>query len=122
MILGELVWRNPNLANGDYWIDLTLGALATTAAVVNWCAFRRGVVEARAVFGTVAVLATFYAAGYAWLCFSDVEVGRWSSIIGDAAIVTWPVVWTWPAVNSLRQATRIRDLSRRIKRDDEVVE
>ena len=118
MILAELVLRNPNLELGDYLLDLVLGALATVAAGVNWCAFRRGVVEARAVFGAVAVLAAFYAAGYAWLCFSDVEVGRWSNIIGDAAVVTWPVVWTWPAVNSLRQARRLRTVARRVVDED----
>ena len=93
--------------------------LALAATWHNWQAFRVGFAEVKAPFAATAVLAAIYSASYAVLLFTDVDPSHWTQAIRPVTLVTWPIVWSWPAIRAVRTARRIRrradDIERKIR-------
>lgn len=93
---------NPHLSTAQVWTDLVLLGLALLVVVVQGRASRFGMLEFAKVHAGKTILAAIYAAGYAWLLFTDVAPGEWSRWMLPVGLVAWPVAWTWGGLVSVR--------------------
>lgn len=94
------------------WYETAVFALnlvgAVAAFVVNaLAAGKRGLPSWRPLHTAVATLAAIYCGGYAWFLIEQPTVELWSSILRGVSLVVWPVVWTLPAVITLRTRQRL---------------
>ena len=106
--LENLNWMNPNVPAITWWLDSITLLLSGAAAFVNLKASRRAFVEVRRVYLITGLLAAFYCLAYVWLLFSSIEIGRWSAWMNPVAIITWPVVWIWPACRAVKLAAQVQ--------------
>lgn len=99
--------------NGNLTVVAEVVAIANlggtiTAVVAQALALRFGLRTFRAYHLTALVLASVYAAGYAWLAFTDVLPAEWSETVRWAGLVAWPLVWVAPAGLSIVVARNLR--------------
>jgi hypothetical protein len=84
-------------------------ALIIFAACVNLRAARFGLTRFRMIHTATATLAFIYVAGYLWLLLGDANPMRWSSVFRGVSLIVWPVVWAWPAWESIVVHRELRD-------------
>lgn len=82
--------------------------MASGAALVNLLAARASDDAWRAVRVAIGTLAIIYALAYAWLFTHPDSALIWSSTLRGLSILTWPIVWTAPALMHLSRARRAR--------------
>ena len=104
----NLNWMNPNVPPINWWLDSITLILSGVAAFVNLRASRRSFVEVRRVYLYTGLLAAFYCVAYVWLLFSSIPIGRWSAWMNPVAILTWPIVWIWPACRATKLAMKVQ--------------
>ena len=73
--------------------------LCLLAAVANFAAAKVVPKKIALVKRSTAVLASIYCLGYSWLLFDDLPVAEWSSIFRGVSLLSWPIVWIWPALS-----------------------
>ena len=93
---------NQNLSTVDnivIWINLIF---ASIAAYISYTASKEGILGMRNTFKLVSGLAWLYSFAYVVLLVSDVNFFAWSSIMRGVSVFAWSVVWTLPALMSIR--------------------
>ena len=80
------------------WANL-LGA--AVAAVLQFCATRRGAMHVRWWHAMTASMGLVYIVGYIWLLFDLDDPRQWSQVMRGVAVVAWVAVWWAPALLSL---------------------
>lgn len=82
--------------------------MAAGAAFANLWAAQMSDHAWRAVRVAIGTLAIIYALAYAWLFTHPNSALIWSSTLRGLSILTWPIVWTAPALMHLSRARRAR--------------
>ena len=89
------------------------GAWALIAAVAHCRAMRqRG---DRAMHAAVAVMALVYAIGFAWLLAHQTQRVLWSEVMSGVGLVSWPLVWVWPAIGARRAERKLAAVAVKLK-------
>ena len=76
------------------WINL-IGSLA--AVWMNIKAFQIGIPRFRRIGLIVGALALLFSIGYMHLLFFEPNYMVWAAVSRGIAMVSWPLVWIWPA-------------------------
>lgn len=109
-----LSWGNPNLRTGFEQAIVILNAVGAgvacgwnLAAAARLARMRkyRSYLHLHAV---VAALAAGYVVAYCLLLLADIEVRDWSAFFRGVSLLTWPIVWTGPAVLHVRRSAEQR--------------
>lgn len=108
------VWQNPNLTTHVWWLSWFTMWLSLIAGVVNLRAARDGFVEMRWPYLVTGILALFYFGWYFHLVHTLADPADLLLILRSAGVLTWIVVWIWPAV----RARQIANITR--KRTDSI--
>lgn len=78
------------------------------AIVINAYSAEQGMSGGFKVRIAVTTLGLVYLAAYSVLLFTHVDPLLWSTVLRGIGLVTWPVVWCWPALASMRQRRAFR--------------
>ena len=99
---------NPSIDPVYWWLTALTLPLWLHALVWNVRATRHGVLEGVRMRAATAVLSVVYLVGNAVLLFTDVDPARWSDVMRGFMVLSIPIVWSLPAMLSVRMAHLIR--------------
>lgn len=77
-------------------------------------ASRLAVRAMRPVYAAIFTITQIYIFGYLVLLFTDVDVLDWGSVMRGVSIMVWLVVWSGPAIMSIRLAKLLEQTAQRV--------
>lgn len=99
---------NPNISAQGAAFALILLPFILAAVVWQFRATKQGLEELFAYHLAAAVLGLFYFAAYVILVFTNVSQSAWALWVRPMGFILWPLVWTWPALVSIRLARKLQ--------------
>lgn len=107
MFAVEFVWKNPALPTPIWWLTIATAITVAVAVVWNWRAWRIGLEELGPTHLATFFLACLMVVAYTVLLITDVNPGDWSAWLRPVALTAFAIVWTGPAIVSVRLARRL---------------
>lgn len=94
----------------EHTVVLINSLCALVAFVANTITSKSAPPPWKVIRALVAVLALIYSGAYMWLYLNPDKLASWSSTMRGVSILSWPIVWIWPAIVTYR----VIRLSRRV--------
>lgn len=105
---------NPHIDPVYWWLTALTLPLWLHALWWNVAATRHGVLETVRMRAATSMLALIYFVGACVLLFSNVNPARWSDVMRGVGVIALPVVWSLPAMLSVRMGDKIRATNKKI--------
>ena len=111
--------RNEALSASVWHLTMVTWLLAMVATVASWYAARHGILELRRLHAATAILGLIFVGLYTAILWTSVAPTQWNTWVRAPALMSWVLVWCWPAIVSVQLRHKLQKTVQRSRHLEE---